>query len=84
MLKCRDVAHDASDFIDGRIPWYRRPAWYLHLLICGHCRRFLRHFRTSIQVASAAARRTAAPAEVTEILEVCRRASTDRDPESPA
>ena len=45
MLKCRDVAHEASDYIDKSMPWPRRLALLLHLFICEHCRRFVRHLK---------------------------------------
>ena len=43
MLKCRDVAHHASDYLDangsGAFGWQMR----MHLLLCANCRRFVRH-----------------------------------------
>lgn len=71
MLKCRDVAREASDFIDHRIPWHQRPGWYLHLLLCHHCRRFIRHLRTSVRVAAGQPKQTASAEEVSKILGRC-------------
>lgn len=71
MLKCRDVARQASDFIDHQIPWYQRPAWYLHLLLCHHCRRFIRHLRKSIQLATGLQKPQASAEEVAKIVGEC-------------
>ncbi|MBU2885974.1 zf-HC2 domain-containing protein [Gilvimarinus agarilyticus] len=43
MLKCKDVAHRAGEYLEGspdkRLKWQMR----LHLAMCRHCRRFVRH-----------------------------------------
>ena len=45
MLSCKDVANRASDYLDNqtdaRLRWQIR----LHLMMCSHCRRFMRHLR---------------------------------------
>jgi len=43
MLNCRDVAHEASDYIDHNLSGWRRLWFRLHLFICFKCRRFVRH-----------------------------------------
>ncbi len=43
MLNCRDVAHEASDYIDHNLSWWRRLLFRLHLFICSKCRRFVSH-----------------------------------------
>ncbi len=45
MLKCRDVAHEATDYLEQSQSRRRRWAMQLHLLICHHCRRFVNHLR---------------------------------------
>jgi hypothetical protein len=71
MLKCREVARQASDFVDHRIPWYQRPAWYLHLMLCNHCRRFIRHLRAVIKVAKGLEPRQTSTEEVEKIVQAC-------------
>ncbi|MCG8391571.1 MAG: zf-HC2 domain-containing protein [Pseudomonadales bacterium] len=46
MLKCRDVVDKADALVDGS-PLTRRErfALRLHLLICHHCRRYVRQLR---------------------------------------
>ena len=48
MLKCRDIAAHASDRLDGQLSWGQALGYGVHLLVCGHCRQFLRHLRTTI------------------------------------
>ena len=45
MLKCRDVAHQASDYIDNNMRGWELFRFRLHLFICFYCRRFVRHVR---------------------------------------
>lgn len=69
MLKCRDVAEHGSHFLDRKIPWYKLPGWYLHLFICGNCRRFIRHLRTAIKVAAGLPRKPTAPEKVAAVMD---------------
>ena len=48
MLKCKDIAHQASHYIDPSLPWYRKTAWYLHLAMCNNCRRFVKQFKLTV------------------------------------
>ncbi len=45
MLKCRDVAHQTSDYIDNTMSGWARLRFRFHLLICFYCRRFVNHVR---------------------------------------
>lgn len=69
MLKCRDVAEQGSHFLDRKIPWYKLPGWYLHLFLCGNCRRFVRQLRTAIKVAAGLPRKPAKQETVSAIME---------------
>lgn len=48
MLKCRDVTAVASDYLDRNLTLRQRVGVWWHLLICVHCRRFLRQLRTVV------------------------------------
>ena len=52
MLKCKDIAHRTSHFIDPDLPWYKKTSWFLHLALCNNCRRFVRQFRLTVALAS--------------------------------
>lgn len=45
MLKCRDVPQQTTSLLAGQLDWRQRLALRLHLLICGHCRRYVRQLR---------------------------------------
>ncbi|MEE2604259.1 MAG: zf-HC2 domain-containing protein [Pseudomonadota bacterium] len=43
MLKCKHVTEKADALVDGStLSWRERLALRLHLLMCGHCRRYVR------------------------------------------
>lgn len=42
MLTCRDVAAQASDYIDRALAWRSRLALALHLRMCAACREYVR------------------------------------------
>jgi predicted anti-sigma-YlaC factor YlaD len=48
MLRCRDVADLASDYVNGDLNWSRRFAVRLHLTICRFCRRYVRQMRETV------------------------------------
>lgn len=68
MLKCKEVAGRASDYIDRQLGWKDNFLMYTHLIMCAHCRRFVKHLATTIGVAQRAGRRLASPDEVDTTL----------------
>lgn len=42
MLKCREVPQEIEGLHDGQLDWRRQMALRLHLLMCHHCRRYVR------------------------------------------
>ncbi|MDX1491568.1 MAG: anti-sigma factor [Pseudohongiellaceae bacterium] len=48
MLSCRDLSHHAGDYVEKQLTFKQRLGYGLHLLLCGHCRQFLRHFRSTL------------------------------------
>lgn len=50
MLKCREVEQRADALVDNEpLPWRERMALRLHLLMCHHCRRYVRQLRQLVQ-----------------------------------
>lgn len=49
MLKCRDIAEQAGDYVEGRQSLRQRLAVAFHLLLCGNCRDFIRHLRLALR-----------------------------------
>ncbi len=50
MLKCQDVTHKATDYVDRELSRTQALGILLHLLLCANCRLFMRYFRLSLQV----------------------------------
>ena len=50
MLNCRDIAKQASDHIDKKLTFSQSLSYGFHLLLCGYCRKFVHHLRTTIDL----------------------------------
>ncbi|MGB2246335.1 MAG: zf-HC2 domain-containing protein [Alcanivorax sediminis] len=49
MLKCKDVTEKADALVDGTpLSWRERTALRVHLLMCHHCRRYVRQLRALV------------------------------------
>ena len=68
MLKCRDVATLASDYIDGDLPWRNRLAVRMHLMMCDACTRYVRQLRHVIAVLKRVRPRSASNENATRSL----------------
>lgn len=51
MLKCKDVAHLASEYLDQNTPAKINLQMRWHLMLCANCRRFLKHLQITNIVA---------------------------------
>lgn len=45
MLNCRKIISETDALLEGELSWHRRASLKTHLLICRHCRRYVRQFR---------------------------------------
>lgn len=68
MLKCRDVAQQASDYIESERPWYRKFGWYMHLFMCKHCRRFVSQLKLTIRSSRQILNLTTGESEVQNVM----------------
>lgn len=75
MLRCKDVVERASRYIDGEMSWSRRLGMRLHLMMCIHCRRFMRQFRMVRDTLGNCPERQAEPTEqsLRELVEKLRK-----------
>lgn len=49
MLKCKEVVETADALVDGTpLSWRERFALRVHLLMCHHCRRYVRQLHTLV------------------------------------
>ncbi|MFN2327913.1 MAG: zf-HC2 domain-containing protein [Chromatocurvus sp.] len=68
MLNCREVVDSADHFIDGDMNWRQRLAMKMHLLMCHHCRRYVRQLRALLK-AIPFMHRQASNDEVSKVME---------------
>lgn len=47
MLVCREVTELVTDFVEGRMSWWDRLRFQLHIGMCRHCREYLRQMKTT-------------------------------------
>lgn len=66
MLNCRQATEKASALLDGELARSERWALRLHLMMCHHCRRYLRQLRLTLHIV----RRLADTAEPTSERDV--------------
>ncbi|MFV3414423.1 zf-HC2 domain-containing protein [Pseudomonas nitroreducens] len=45
MLTCKELVARSSDLLDEQLGWREKLALRRHLLLCRHCRRYLRQMR---------------------------------------
>lgn len=69
MLSCRDMAHEATDMMEGRVTWKRRLALWWHLFLCVHCRRFIRHLKIQRRLSGLRPTPPADPATVKRVMD---------------
>ncbi len=48
MLSCRDVSQLTSDYLNRDLPWQRRLAVRMHLLMCEGCTRYVAQMRAAL------------------------------------
>ena len=53
-MNCREALEHFGQHVDGELTSLERWRLRLHLWICGHCRKYLRSYRTTIEAERAA------------------------------
>jgi predicted anti-sigma-YlaC factor YlaD len=48
MAECKDIAEEASNLLDGNLPFRKRIALRLHLLYCSCCRAYIQQLKQTI------------------------------------
>jgi len=68
MLKCKDIAAQSSDYIDKQLNFKTRLEFYLHLLMCGLCRRYIHNFKLMVKRSPDLKQKNIADIEAEKIL----------------
>lgn len=48
MLRCKEVAERANDYLEGTLPLRVHLAMQIHLLCCRYCRRYVKQLRLTV------------------------------------
>jgi len=48
MLQCKDVVKEASDYLDGDLPLFKRFSLFLHIALCRCCRNYVDQIQQTI------------------------------------
>lgn len=48
MPSCKDITKHSSDYLDKQIPLWKRPGYWLHLMMCVNCQRYLNQLKLTI------------------------------------
>lgn len=51
MLTCKEITELVTDYLEGRLPLGQRMKFWMHMSMCGNCRRYLRQMRATVKLA---------------------------------
>ena len=69
MLKCRDIERMAGQLQDDELNWRQRLSMRMHLMMCHHCRRFVRQFAAIKKLAERSVSEQASDDEVQSVMD---------------
>jgi hypothetical protein len=69
MLSCQHIAEYATDYVEGRMNFWQRLKFRMHLRACVHCERFIRHMGLTCILSGRCAHQLATQEEVEAVLE---------------
>jgi len=49
MLNCQQLTELITEYLEGRMSFWRRFAFQMHLGLCRHCRAYLRQMKATVQ-----------------------------------
>ncbi len=52
-MSCQEITEFLADYLDGQLPLRQRLVFWLHLLVCRDCRRYLDSYATTIRLTRA-------------------------------
>lgn len=50
-MTCREIAEFLMQYADGELPWRQRAAFKLHLTVCPACRKYLKSYELTVELA---------------------------------
>ncbi len=68
MITCRDISDTASDYLDGPTTFMQRFGLRFHLIVCQHCRRYVKQLNLASRVAQSVSSASEPTDEEIELL----------------
>ncbi|UTA47702.1 zf-HC2 domain-containing protein [Simiduia sp. 21SJ11W-1] len=78
MLKCKDIVARSSDYIEGELSGWARANYKVHLFMCTHCRRYLRHVQVAAQAAAKVAKRSVSDEQASHLASNIQKAASEK------
>ena len=75
MLSCKNLAEHAGDIHDKQLPTTKRLSVQLHLMLCKACRRFMRQYGISADLAARVAEKKPDRDAIAEIVKKTKNAA---------
>ena len=50
MYSCKEISNRSSDYLDKELTFSERMKFGVHLLLCGHCRKFISHMKKTTDI----------------------------------
>ena len=80
MLTCRQLAMNASRYLDSDLPWRDRIGIRVHLMMCRHCGRYVDQLARTVSMLRATAEQAPGPGTDDRVIAAVRAArATDGD-----
>jgi len=82
MPSCKDITEHSSDYLDRNLPWWKRMGYWLHLVMCVHCRRYVDQLKLTIDAIGKSPDATTpdiSPEEIQTIVEKMKHATKNKD-----
>ena len=82
MPSCKDITKHSSDYLDNQLPWWKRPGYRMHLMMCVSCQRYLDQLKLTIATLSHTKEATppeVSPQQVQDIVEQLQKQTAKTD-----
>jgi predicted anti-sigma-YlaC factor YlaD len=75
MAECKDIAEEASNYLEGDLPLRKRAALFLHLIYCSCCRNYVQQLRQTISTITTLRPQEKQTTDVSDLAEQLRQLS---------
>lgn len=81
MMSCEEFSDRVTAYLEGRVPYGERVGMWMHSMICGHCRNYLRQMSELVTLMSKVDEEDSSvdPDQKDELMEAFRAANQSDD-----